>query len=561
MSSPITSHVDRLSRRHLLRGATGSVLTALLAACGAASPGTTSTAPSSTVTAAAPAATAISTQAASQATPGTSAPRATGSAAGNLRVASPFLPKSLDPAIGTQGSDIMSLGLGETFTRITPQGDVQPWLAESVEPMDATHWRIRLRQGVTFHNGKPLDAAAAQASLNRTLTKNASAAGLLVLNRIDVQDAQTLVLETKGPNGGIPAILSSYLLMIHDASAATQMGDDAFGQRPVMTGPFQAGDFRTGESVTVRRYDGYWQGAPALGQVEFRNVADGNARLAAVLAGDVDLARQIPPQGVAQVQAAKLPLTSVGSAYVYHIYFNSARPPLDDTAVRRALTLAVDRQTLRDRVLGGGEIARGIYPSYLPFAGTAPLPFDLNQARQLLDAAGWRMGSDGVRAKGGQRLAFEVLTYPQRPELGLLATAIQAQLKDVGVAISIRSTEDISTPVNAGDYTAAMYAFQTAPTGDPSFVLNVLYRSNGGLNKQLGYHSARLDAAADALVPETDPVKRVALARQAQQILIEDAPAAYLLQPLYHTAYVSKLRGFEPHPVEQYLLTSRWSLA
>src|SRR5262249_7263223 len=153
--------------------------------------------------------------------------------------------------------DIMALGLGETFTRITPQGDVQPWLAESVDPGDATHWRIRLRHGGSFHNGKPLDATAAQASLNPTLAKNTTAATLRVLNRMDVQDAQTLGLETKGPNGGIPAILSSYLLIIHDAMAATQMGDDAFGQHPVMTGAFQAGDFRTGESATVRRYDGY----------------------------------------------------------------------------------------------------------------------------------------------------------------------------------------------------------------------------------------------------------------------------------------------------------------
>jgi peptide/nickel transport system substrate-binding protein len=426
--------------------------------------------------------------------------------------------------------------------------------------MDPARWRVIVRDGVTFHNGKAVDAAAVQRSLSRTVEKNAGAASLLGLARAEATDSRTLVIETRAPNGGLPAILTSFTIIVHDADEAARVGDDRFRQAPIMTGPFQVTEFRSGELTAVRRYDRYWQGPVGLEGAEFRNVADANARLAAALAGDVDLARNIPPQGVAQARAANLAVASVPFAGMYHIFLNNARPPLDDVAVRRALNLALDRKTLVDRVLGGGEVARGVYPAHLPFAGREPLPFDPPRARQILDEAGWRAGPDGVRGKDGRRLEFETLTYPQRPELGLLATAIQAQLKDVGIAISVRSVEDITTAIESADYTAAMYSMQTAPTGDPSYVANLLYRADGAINKQLGYRSTRFDALAERLTAEGDPARRIELAREAQAILAEDVPAIFLMQPLYHTVHTSRLRGFEPHTVEQYLLTHQYAL-
>jgi peptide/nickel transport system substrate-binding protein len=260
------------------------------------------------------------------------------------------------------------------------------------------------------------------------------------------------------------------------------------------------------------------------------------------------------------LRAANFPVVTAASGGMYHIFTNNKRFPFDEKSVRQALGFAVDRKTLIERVLNGGEHARGVYPANLPFAGPTPLPFDLARARQILDGANWRAGSDGVRARDGKKLEFELLTYPQRPELGLMATAIQAMLKDAGVATTIRSVEDITKPVNAGDYTATMYSIQTAPTGDPSYILNLIYKSTAVQNVQLGYGSPALDAVIDRLIAETDPARRADLAREAQAILIEDAPATYLMQPLIHLAHTPKLTGVEAHPVEQYLLTHRWKL-
>lgn len=579
-----------LRRRAFLLGLTATGATALLAACGAtATPTTAPTAPAAprpsaaaaasaapSVAGAAPAASAAATSPAGAASPtaanarpsvaASAAPSAAPSAArlvggGLLRASIPFLPQTLDPGSNTSaGSTIISMGLGETLLASTPQGVAQPWLAESVEPIEPTRWRIRLREGITFHNGKPLDGPAVQRSLARTLEKNAIAANLLNAAKVEAQDARTVILEMKGPNGGVREILTVFYLVIHDAEEAAKVGDAAFAQKPMMTGPFAVADFRPGDFVGLRRYDTYWQGAAAIERAEFRNVADANARLASVLAGDVELARTLPPQGLAQLRAANLPVVTAASAGMYHIFTNNKRFPFDDKAVRQALGLAVDRKTLIERVLNGGEHARGVYPANLPFAGPTPLPFDLARARQLLDGANWRAGGDGVRTKDGKKLEFELLTYPQRPELGLMATAIQAMLKDAGMAVAIRSVEDITKPVNAGDYTATMYSIQTAPTGDPSYILNLIYRSTAAQNVQLGYQSPALDAVIDKLNAETDSARRTELAREAQGILIEDAPATYLMQPLIHIGHTPKLSGIEAHPVEQYLLNHRWKL-
>jgi peptide/nickel transport system substrate-binding protein len=554
----------RLNRRAFLGGMTASAA-ALLAACGGDGP--LPTAPTAAATTAAPGGASASPTAGRPptASPGAAATSPTAAAArpiggGLVRVANPFFPAGLDPAVGTQGSTIAAMGLGECLTRITAQGEVAPWLAEGIEVVDATRWRVRLREGVTFHNGKPVDATAVQKSLGRTLEKNAAPASLLQLARVEAPDPRTVILETKGQNGGVPAILTSAQLIIHDADEAARVGDAAFGQKSVTTSPFMATAFTPGQSASVVRYEKYWQGVPAIERAEFRAVADGNARLAGVLAGDVDLARNLAPQGIAQLKGAGFTVQTVTTIGMYHIFLNNKRPPLDDLAVRRALNLAVDRKTLIDRVLNGGDHARGVYPSFLPFAGEGPLPFGPTRARQLLDEAGWRAGGDGIRAKDGKRLEFETLTYPQRPELGLLATAIQATLKDVGMAMAIRTVEDITKPVTTADYTTAMYSLQTAPTGDPSYIMNILYKSTGAWNGQIGYQSARLDAAADRLTAELDSAKRAALALEAQQILAEDVPVIYLMFPLYHIGHTAKLRGFEAHPLETYLLDHRWKL-
>jgi peptide/nickel transport system substrate-binding protein len=480
---------------------------------------------------------------------------------GILRTADSFGSPSLDP-INAVTSYIIQYGMGEALMRFTPDGTLEPWLAESVTPVDPLRWRVRLKSGITFWNGRPVDAETVRAATLRIVEKRRATANLLDLASVEVLDSLTLDLVTRAPNGAFLSSLGGFNLIIHDADEAVRMGDEAFGMTPILTGPMIPTEFRPREFVAARRNETYWQGVPLLAGLASRAVSDGNARLAAVLAGDVDLARQIPVQGVVQAQASGLTVASGDEQAMNQIYVNCLRAPFDEVAVRQAVSLAINRDALVQNVVeGSGTTATSVYPAFLPFADPMPYPYDPAEAGALLEGAGWALGNDGVRARNGQPLAFELLTYPQRPELGLLATVIQSDLAQIGMTASLRSVEQITPIVNARDYEATMYRLGTAPTADPGFVLNAAYASWGVDNGQIGYQSAELDEVVMRLNIATDPAQRTQIALEAQTILRRDMPTIPLLSPRLHIAHTPRLQGFIYHPFDYYFVNHLMSMA
>jgi len=480
---------------------------------------------------------------------------------GILRSAEPFGAPSLDPANAVT-SYIIQLGLGEALLRITPRGTLAPWLAQSVEPIDPLRWRVQLQPGVSFWNGRAMDATAVKTAVERVVAKRRATANLLDLAAVEVAGPLALDLVTNAPNGALASSLAGANLIIHDADHAARVGDDAFAADPVLTGPFIPTEFRVREFLAARRFPGYWQGQAALEGIAFRAVSDPNARLAALLAGDVDMARQIPVQGVQHVQAAGLQVVSGDEQAMNHVYLNHTQPPFDDQSVRQAMSLGVDRQALVDGVLeGSASVASGPYPSFFPFADPQPLAYDPAAAAALLDAAGWLVGPDGVRSQAGRPLAFELTTYPQRPELTLLATVIQSQLGQIGMAVTLRQVEQITPVVNSRDYQAAMYRLGTTPTADPGFVLNTVYASWGADNVQIGYSSPRLDALAAELNAVADRDQRMQLGLAAQAVMREEVPSVFLLSPKLHIGLSPQVRNFEYQPFDFYLVNHALALA
>jgi peptide/nickel transport system substrate-binding protein len=293
-------------------------------------------------------------------------------------------------------------------------------------------------------------------------------------------------------------------------------------------------------------------------------VADANARLAAILAGDVDMARDIPTASAAQARAAGVTVASSPTNFMYQIYLNNTREPFADVETRRALSLAIDRDALITYVLGGvGSAASGPFASFHPFADPTPLPYDPEQAKQLLDSAGWIDQGNGTRMRAGRTLEFSLLTYPARPDLVLLAPAIQAQLAEIGVTVTIQQVESpaITGILDRREYDASMWTLQMAPNGDPGYILQTVYATGGDSNPQLGYSSPRMDALVSQLSGVTDITQRFALARQAQAILREDVPAVYLASPTFNTLHTSRLRNFVASPFDHYLIDHTLALA
>jgi len=240
------------------------------------------------------------------------------------------------------------------------------------------------------------------------------------------------------------------------------------------------------------------------------------------------------------------------------LVFNLERPGLDDINVRKAINMAINRDDLAQKVMSGTGIpAIGPFPPVLPFGGSElkGYHYDPAGAKRLLDEAGWKRGSDGIRQKGGKKLEYTFLSYKSRPELPVIMEAIQSQLLDIGIKIEINNVENISEAMKGGDFDAAIYSFSTAPTGDPQYMLETVFLT-GGDNNFGHYSSEKLDALGRKLQSTFDTEERKTIAKEAQQILIDDAAFAFLVYPKIITAVHKDVEGVVITPTEWYFLNS-----
>ena len=467
-------------------------------------------------------------------------------------VAMNFSPASLNPTVGNIGWNTIQMGLGETLVRVTRAGGVEPWIATNYRQVDRRTWEINIRTNVTFHDGRKLDATATAASLRDSVAKLPTAASLLDIETATAVDADTVRIVTKTPNPALWNNLAHLTTVIHDVS---QSAEDA-ATKPNLTGPFSVGSFKKDVSLAVKKYLKYWGSPAKVDEVEIRFLPDANTRTAALLAGDVDLAYQIPVQSVDAVKKAGLTVKSVTTGYLYFLIVNTARPQFSDPDVRRALSMAIDRTTLADKVmLGTATPADGAIAALFPFGlSDGGTDFDPGAANRILANAGWDREGNGTREKDGQKLKATLLTYPQRPDLTPLAVAIQSQWKAVGVDVDIRSSNDINGDLNRG-FDVAMYAQNTAPTADPGAFLGGHFRA-GGANNWSKYANSSVTKQLDDLDATSDPTVRTAKAKVIQFIVRDDAPEIPLLLPKFNIGLSKRLASYDPFPSDYYVVTN-----
>ncbi|MCL6477345.1 MAG: ABC transporter substrate-binding protein [Peptococcaceae bacterium] len=467
---------------------------------------------------------------------------------------------NLDPANGYNGWYAVEFGLGETLVKTGSGMELEPWLAESWTNIDDKTWKIKIRDNVKFHNGKNLDGAAVKASLERTIKMNARAPGLLDIASIEA-DGNEIIVKTNNPNPSFMTSLADPFATIVDAAAAEEMGDK-FKENPVLTGPFKLKEYVKDERVAVVRNEDYWGEKAKLKDVIFKHIPDANTRLMALQSGEIQVADKIPAEQMAMLEKNKdLKVLSESSVRVHMLIFNLKKPGLDDINVRKAISMAINRNDLAQKVMSGTGIpAVGLFPPVFSFGGSGLKGYDYNveEAKKLLDEAGWKTGSDGIRQKGGKKLEYTFLSYKSRPELPVILETIQSQLKDIGIRIEIKSVESTETVMKTGDFDAAIYSFNTAPTGDPQYMLETIFMSGGDGN--FGHYSNdQLDTLIEKLQSTYDTKERNAIVKEAQQVIIDDAAFAFLVHPKIITAVHKDVEGLVITPTEYYFLNSNVS--
>jgi peptide/nickel transport system substrate-binding protein len=280
----------------------------------------------------------------------------------------------------------------------------------------------------------------------------------------------------------------------------------------------------------------------------------------ALRSGDVDMVYGVPPQA-AKGLGGDFTLSTISSGREDYIVVNHRRPPFNDLAVRQATALAVDRAALLTIGLAGqGSVASGMFP---PDQGVESVPMqttDPEQAKQVLDQAGWTLGADGVRAKGTQRLSFQLLSAPARTEWTPMAVALQGQLKALGYEIDIQQVKNIGDQLSQSqDFDAAMYSANMLVTGDPLYIFNQTLVKGGPANYG-GYSNPQLETTLQQLRAESDPAKRQGLARQAQEVVKADVPNVYLLVVPFLAATSKKVSGYTLHPNDLYIVDNKISV-
>ncbi len=475
----------------------------------------------------------------------TPSPQGRGASSGELRIADAFIPASLDADVGTAGSNLLSLGVAEALMRYTPALKPEPWLATKLERVDELTWKVTLRDDATFWDGSKVDAAAVMASFARTLEVLPSAASVLPKDAVLTAEGQVLTIRTTTPVGVMDHNLTSGTLIVKKPGTT-----DA----PTYTGAFKVSEFTARETMTLEAYAGYRGGPARIKTVKVRQVADVNARLLALQAGDVDVAQALLPGDVAKLKSSGLQVFAAPWARQHMLILNTRAAPLDDVNVRRAYSLAIDREALKSVMDGVGQPAYGFSPEDIGHSGVVKTQkLDRAEANRLLEAAGWKMGAGGFREKDGKRLAIKIGTYSGRAELEQFAIVIKDQVKAVGIDLEIEKFADVETALAQNGFQSTTYSIGSAAFGDLSQLMATLYVPSAR-NKDR-YDNPAVTALYKDYISSSDASRKAAVLKQIQEQIGQDVPVIYLYNPYQIVGAASKVKNYTPHPLERDKIT------
>ncbi|MDH6237395.1 ABC transporter substrate-binding protein [Cryobacterium sp. CG_9.6] len=464
-------------------------------------------------------------------------------------------PTCLDPHVGgNYPQGLVSSQYLEALVSRNSDGTIIPWLADSWEQSDdGLSWDFTLKQGVSFTDGTPLDAAAVQANVAHLQNpETGSSVGYLALGKVASTEAVStnvvrFVLST--PDSALLESLSQPWLAIESPTALERTQDENCAA-PVGTGPFKVESWVKQNAITMVRNEDYTsppqdaghEGPAYLDSIVWRFIPDSASRYAALQAGEVDVIDNAQPDTIVQAEASDsirhLDAPRPGASN--RIELNSGKAPFNDPLVREAFVRSANvDDAVSSLFQGTAERSTSALSSREPLALARPDLFEYSPtaANQLLDAAGWtQKDADGYRIKDGVRLSveFPVSTNQSIPAEQSVFEQIQATAKDTGFEV-VLSPMDLSswyTALAANDYDAVSAPYTKVGPD----VLRILYDSAGIVPAPSGYFAnlAQVnDPEIDALLTEaaevSDADQRAALYEDAQDRIL----SGFYILPLY----------------------------
>ena len=481
-------------------------------------------------------------------------------------------PTALDPADhrSRESETVIRNMFDGLVTRDTRSG-VHMEIAEEMNWVDDQTLEIKLQEGLLFHDGTEMTADDVIFTFERIIMENmieypdshtSPRKGLIApLESVEKIDDYSIRMNFSGP--WPPAMQMIVHQQIVPKAYLEEVGTQGFVENPIGLGPFKFVSAQPGlTEVVVERFDEYYGGASDLepvgpacvSTVVFRVIPEASTRVAALLAGEVDIIQAVPPELVdTLVQTPGIQVKTAPGTQPKWMEMNVNKPPFDDVLVRQAMNYAVDKQLIIEAIYGGRAVALpGALSPFNNFANESlePYPYDPEEALNLLSEAGWTdSNDDGMLDKGGQTLAFTIDTLESsRP----LAEAVAAMFREIGVDASVRFWEYsvVKEQLLAGERDAYLDDW-----GDSAFdpVGHFEAKWHGfeegspyGRGNFSGYSNERVNELIKLGETTPDAAERQAIYDEAQLIVYEEAPAVFLILPEEAEAASERVENWEP---------------
>jgi len=453
-------------------------------------------------------------------------------------------PANLDPRIGTdaQSERIYKLIFDSLLVR-DEHFNLQPSLAESWQVPDPQTYIFHLRRDVRFQDGRPLLARDVKWTFDSMMDGTVitpKSSTFRFVDRIETPDEHTVAFHLKEPFAALLWNVSDGAIGIVPYGSAKD-----FHAHPIGSGPFRLGRLEQDREVVLERNGDYWGRVPRIQRVEFHVVPDSTTRALELRKGSADVVLTALTADMIETLKKESQLVvrqSPGTVYSY-LAMNLRDPILKDVRVRQALAYAIDRRPMmhylwRDEVRPANSI---LPPQHWAYNGAVPT-YDHNpaEAKRLLDEAGHPAGADGIRFHLSMKTSTEESTR-------LFAAVLQQQLREVGIALDIRTFEFATFYADVQKGAFQLYSLRwVGGNEDPDIFEHVFYsksippqRANRGY-----YANPRVDALIDAGRRELDQQKRREIYGELQRILAADLPYInlwYYENVVVHSARVTDM--------------------
>lgn len=355
------------------------------------------------------------------------------------------------PEPSTSGYIFTRMGIAETLVNADAEGRLTPGLATVwAMSQDGLSWTFTLREDVVFHDGTPMTSETVVNALEIARAKPGPLAGLPIIGISAGEGEITIALSE--PLAALPAFLAEYRSQI---LAPASYGPDGAGVQIIGTGPYRITDLQPPLSLDATAFEGYRGAAPQIADVSYSGVSRVETRALMAESGEAEFVFGLDPASVSRLGMVEgVEVLSVAIPRTLLIKVNAGHPFLSEPEARRALSLAIDRVGIATAVLRYPEGATQLFPPSVEGwhdESLTPLSYDVAQAREILAGLGWQEGADGILTRDGERFALTLTTYPDRPELPLVAAVLEQQFRAIGVELTINTTNSSEIPAGHQD--------------------------------------------------------------------------------------------------------------